>query len=167
MDFSLCSDRSRTIIGSCLIYLSAGITAIWGSVNIYFLSYFHSKQNNVDQQTNSIILISVIIPLSIALVFTTHLCEKLGNQFIIQSCSFIFFLSQFVIYLKFTLITFIVFQLTIPVICLSVSLVPTISLVWSHFIQKKSIVTAVNLAFLGLGSIMWNTIFIFQINPNN
>ena len=167
MDFSLFSDRSRTIIGSCLIYLSAGITAIWGSVNIYFLSYFHAKYNNVDQQTNSIILISIIIPLSIALLFTTYLCEKLGNRFLIECCSFVFFVSQFVIYLKFTLVTFIIFELIIPVICLSVSLVPTISLVWKYFVQKKSIVTAVNLGFLGFGSIIWNTIFIFQINPNN
>jgi len=156
-----------TGIGSYLLHVAAGITTIWGSTNVYYLSYFHEQDPTIDASTNSIILISVVIPLSIILVLSNKICEQLGTIKTIQLCSIIFFISQFAIYINFSLITFVIFTLIVPVSCITVAIIPTLNLIWSHFSSIKSICTAVNLVFLGLGTILWNISFIALVNPNN
>lgn len=164
---SLSRRQISTAIGSYLLHMVAGITTIWGSTNIYYLSYFHYKDPSINADTNSIILISIIIPLSIVLLLSTKICDKLGYTKTIQLCAFVFFVSQLFIYVKFTLPIFTIFSLLIPVSCITVCLIPTLNLLWSHYLDRKSICTAINLVFLGLGTIMWNLFFIALVNPKN
>lgn len=167
MQIKLSSNQISTAIGSYLLHITAGITTIWGSTNVYYLSYFHYRDRSIDGNTNSIILISVIIPLSIILVLSNKVCDKLGYTKTIKLCAIIFFFSQLIMYIKFSLILFTIFTLLIPVSCITISLIPTLNLLWSHFLNKKSICTAVNLVFLGLGTILWNIVFVALVNPDN
>lgn len=165
MGLKLTASQISTGIGSCLLHITAGITTIWGSTNIYYLSYFHETDPSINEDTNSYILISIIVPLSIVLLLSTKVCDYLGYTKAIRLCAIIFFVSQVIMHLKFTLVLFTVFTLTIPVSCITVSLIPAINLLWSHFPRQKSICTAVTLVFLGLGTIIWNVAFISLVNP--
>jgi hypothetical protein len=167
MSSKLSSNQLQTAIGSYLLHVTAGITTIWGSTNIYYLSYFHYQDSSINANTNSIILISIIIPLSLILVLSTKVCDSLGYTKTIRLCAIVFFLSQIIIYIKFSLVLFVIFSLLIPVSCITVSLIPTLNLLWSHFLEKKSICTAINLVFLGLGTIAWNIAFTVLVNPDN
>jgi hypothetical protein len=53
LGLKLTSGQISTAIGSCLLHITAGIAAIWGSTNIYYLSYFHSQDYTIDNDTNS------------------------------------------------------------------------------------------------------------------
>ncbi len=167
MGFNLTSDQISTGVGSCLLHIVAGITTIWGSTNIYYLSYFHHNNYPVNENTNSFILISIIIPISITLLLSTKISDRLGYTQTIQLCSWIFFASQIILYIKLTLVLFTIFTLIIPVAMITVSLIPTVSILWSHFLRQKSICTAITLVFLGLGTIIWNIAFIELVNPDN
>lgn len=161
------SPATCTLLGSNLIQMSMGISAVWGSANVYYLSYFHYHNYGVDQFTNSLILIATIIPLSIILLLSTRICDALGYVKTIKLCSLIFTISQFGIYFNFSLLVFVIFTLIIPISCLSVSLIPTMNLLWSHFHRRKSVCTALNLVFMGIGTIIWNILFIHLVNPHN
>lgn len=161
------SQKILTLIGSCLINIVFALSSVWGATNIYYLSYFYNRGDNISENTNSEIIIVTVVPLSVILIFSTKICEKLGYINTIKVCSAIFFLSQAFIYLAFNLLIFVIFTLIIPISCLSVSLIPTLNLLWSHYHDKKSIVMAVNMLFLGLGTILWNVLFMVLVNPSN
>ena len=133
MSFKASTQDISTAIGSYLLHIAAGIATIWGSTNIYYLSYFYYIDHSINANTNSIILISVVIPLSIILVLSTKISDSLGYTKTIRYCALCFFVCQIVIYIKFSLVLFVIFTLLIPVACITVALIPTLNLLWSRF----------------------------------
>jgi len=67
-----------TLIGTILIKLATGLTTVWGGSNIYFLSYFKQKGENITTSTNSYILLAIVLPMSLVILIATWLSNRFG-----------------------------------------------------------------------------------------
>lgn len=161
------SQPKATLIATALIQLAAGATSLWGATSLYYLSYFRTLDPDLPSITASLILLAVVIPVGAALMGSTALCKHLGHSGAVRVCAVAFAVSQTVVWVDFSLFVVVVFGLAIPACCLAVSLVPTLHLLWSSFLSQKSLCTALNLVFLGAGSILWSLLFLHIVNPNN
>lgn len=156
-----------SLIGAVLIKVSTSITACWGNINLYFLSLFHYQGTKITPQTNSLILLISVIPMIIALIFSTKLCNKFGYQIIIRFCSFIFLITPLTNIFVLNVYTFTIFSIIIPGSMFALGSVPILNSMWTQFPESKNKVTAILVIFFGIGGITWNLIFSHLINPNN
>lgn len=149
MRFSCCvRENPLPFVASGLINIATGLTSIWGSANVYYLSYFQHQHTQITNYTNSLILIATVFSLAIFLLLSTSIIKKLGSSNTVKLFAMILFVSQFAIYIHFNLIIFVIFSVIIPSCCLFVSLIPNLNLLWMHYIQRKSICTATTIIFL-------------------
>jgi len=117
-----------------MIQFASGVIPVWGNSNIYYLSYFKNHGSNVNEGTNSKILIATVIPMAFLVTFSTKLSNRYGFTFVIKVCSLLFLLSQLVAYTFFTLPTLVLFLLIIPISSLSISIIPMYNCLWSYFL---------------------------------
>lgn len=75
---ALNKEALSTLIGVILIKVSTGVLSVWGSLNIYILSYFHGNGVTISPQTNSIIVLFVIVPMSVIILWATKIANKIG-----------------------------------------------------------------------------------------
>jgi MFS family permease len=123
----------RSLIGVMLIKFATGAISSWGSVNLYILSYFYHEGVHLGSQTNSIIILFTIIPISFLVMFSTKLSDKFGYENIIIICSLIFVLSPMVIIFKFNFTTMVLCCLFLPASGFSISTIPVINCLWTQF----------------------------------
>lgn len=62
---------------------------------------------------------------------------------------------------------FIFSSIIIPASMLGMSIVPIMNCIWTQFPDSKNKMTAIIVFFYGAGSMLWNIIFLHQINPLN
>jgi hypothetical protein len=67
-----------TLIGTILIKLATSTASCWGSINLYVLSYFYHHHFKVTPNTNSILILVSIVPISFLMLFATKLCDRFG-----------------------------------------------------------------------------------------
>jgi hypothetical protein len=108
-----------------------------------------------------------VIPMVIALVFATNLCNRYGYEFVLRVCSFIFFLAPLVNLICFRLDTFVIFSIIIPGSMFALGSVPILNCMWTQFPESKNRITAALVVAFGVGSIVWNLLFMHMINPTN
>lgn len=72
------NEAFRTLLGVLFIKTSTGIVSLWGSLNLYILSYFYAEGSKITALTNSLIVLAVIIPMSIMILFATKISNKIG-----------------------------------------------------------------------------------------
>lgn len=163
----LTEQSSLTLIGVILIKISTGSISCWGSINLYILSYFYHEKYQINQYTNSILILLNVIPISVLMLFASKLSERYGNQKVIRLCSFIFFLSPFVIYFSFTFSMLAFFGMFLPVASFSIASIPVMNSLWTQFPDNKNKATAIAVICFGLGGAFWNYLFTLNVNPQN
>lgn len=154
-------------VSSIFISLATAITTVWSAANVYYLSLFKYQHSHITSYTNSLILLATVVFLTLSLLASTNIIKKIGSSQTIKLLSLIVFCSQFAIFVKFNLTIFVIFSVIIPTCCLYVSLIPNLNLLWTHYVRRKSICTAISVILLDLGSIFWNILFVYLVNPNN
>jgi MFS family permease len=157
----------NTFFGTALIKFASGLIGIWGTINIYFLSYLKNNGSEVTAITNSVIILSIVVPSALAMLASTALSRRFGYRKVIQVCGVIFALSPYLINFRLNTVTLIVFYLTIPVSCISIASVPVLNCLWAQFPNHLNKVSGLAVLFFALGSIAFNLIFTFLINPDN
>jgi hypothetical protein len=156
-----------TLIGCILINFASGIIPVWGNANLYFLSYFKNNGEDIDKDTNSWILISTVVPMCIFVVFSAKLSKRFGYLTFIKICAYIFFISQLVVYFRYTKITCTIFLMIIPITTITMSFVPLFNSLWNYYETSKNRVTGFVLVIYGLGGIVFNILFLHLANPQN
>jgi hypothetical protein len=156
-----------TLLGTSLVKFAAGIIGIWGATNIYFFSYLHNHGTNITSFTNSIILLCAIVPSAFTMLLATRLTRAFGYRTVIRTCGVVFATVPYVINLKMNLFVLGLCYLVIPVSCLSISSIPVLNCLWSHFPGHLNKVSGAAVLFFALGSIVFNLIFVGLTNPNN
>lgn len=66
-------DAWITLIGVSCIKIATGVISCWGSVNLYILSLLYHKGITISKQTNSMIILLTIVPMSFILLFATKI----------------------------------------------------------------------------------------------
>lgn len=69
--------------------------------------------------------------------------------------------------LTFSIFTFVVFSIIIPGTMFAISSIPILNCMWTQFPEAKNKITAVLVVAFGVGSILWNLLFMHMINPLN
>jgi hypothetical protein len=157
----------RTFIGMALVKFATGIVAVWGTINLYYLSYLRNHGTEITSRTNSILMLCVLIPVSLLVLLATRFTSCLGYKTIIRGCAFIFALAPLVLNLKFNLFTLALFFLFLPMMCFSLSAIPIINCLWSQFPKDLNKVSGAAILFFSIGMITWNIIFFKIVNPSN
>jgi len=156
-----------TFIGTALIKFATGIIGIWGTVNIYFFSYLKNHSMEITPTTNSLLLLCVTVPSAFAMMASTTLSKKFGYRNVIKTCGFAFAILPFLINIKLTTFTLGLFYLMVPIACLSVASVPVLNCLWSHFPKHLNKVSGSAVLFFAVGTVCFNLLFTFLVNPNN
>lgn len=134
-DMNLFQDAGReaiqTFIGTALVKLATGVIGIWGTVNLYFISYLKNHGSEVSSRTNSILMLFIIIPTSFLVLLATRFSAYIGYKRIIRACAIIFTISPFVLNLSLNFYTLGIFFLFLPMLCFAVSAIPIINCLWS------------------------------------
>ena len=157
----------KTFIGMALIKFAAGIMGTWGTINIYFFSFLKHHGQQINKTTNSVVLLCVVIPTAFTVLIANTLSKKFGYKLVIRICSLVCTISPFMINFRLTLSTLSLFILLIPVCCFTISSVPILNCLWSHYPNHLNKVSGAAVFFFAIGNIIYNIIFTLIINPHN
>ncbi len=161
------NEAIRTLIAAALIKFASGIIGIWGTVNIYFFSYLKHQGETITPTTNSIILLCSVIPSALAMLSSTTLSRWFGYRRVIKACGILFASVPFIINVKLNPFLLGFCYQFIPISCLSISAVPVLNCLWSHFSNHLNKVSGAAVLFFSLGTVTFNLIFALVVNPNN
>ena len=101
------------------------------------------------------------------ILFATKLSERFGYENVVRVSVIVFTLSSMVIYIKFTIMTMVIFSVFLPASAFAISSIPIINALWTQFPKNKNMVTALAAIFFGLGGVCWNFMFTLYVNPHN
>lgn len=163
------SDAYKTMIGVLMIKTSTSFMSDWGAFSLYIFSYFHYKGAPfaMDTTTNSILLIVTIIPIVVAFIFAAKIANKVGYSNFIKICALGYTLFPLLTFIDFNFFVFFMFSMLIPSIFFVFSFVSTLSCIYSHFGNVKSLMTAIIFGSYSIGAVIWNLIVTLAINPDN
>lgn len=127
------SERRRTIIGVILIKIATGICACWGSINLYVLSFMYNQGQSVTPATNSIIVLTAIIPMSLVILAAPRLSARFGYERTNKFCAFLFLLAPQVLRYRCDLLTVSIFGALLPCSAFAISMIPIFNCMWTRF----------------------------------
>jgi MFS family permease len=161
------SMAKQTLLGAVLIKFATGAAVIWGTCNVYFFSYLKHTGFEVSLKTNSIILLCALIPTSVAVLLSNPFARLVGYKTAIRICAFVFLLSPMIINIHFSIVTFAIFWLVVPLSCFCLGAIPVLNCIWTHFKKDLSKISGVAVVAISVGMIFWNILFLFIANPDN
>jgi len=156
-----------TLIGGLLIKFATGLAAIWGSCNIYFFSTLKHQGLQIDESTNSIVLLFGLIPSCFAVLAANPFARLVGYKSAVRIAALLFILSPMVLNYVFNKITFTIFWIVLPLVAFCLGAIPVLNCLWTQFPRDLSKVSGLAVLFFSLGMIFWNLVFLFIANPNN
>ena len=159
--------RVLTVIGALLIRLTNGMVLIWGSVNVYYLSWLSHKGLNVSNSTNSLLLLSSAIPIPLLTVFSTRLANRFGYELVIQVCGWVFLISPLMINYLQSVWSFTIFYLILPGASFAVSATPLLNILVTQFPSYRTRMNSLLIVCLGVSTFVSNFVFAALVNPNN
>jgi hypothetical protein len=157
----------KTFCGTAMIKFATGIIGIWGTINLYYLSYLKNTGIDINSRTNSFLLLCVILPTSILVLIATKFSSYIGYKVVIRCCAIMFWISPFVLNIELNQFTLAFFFLLIPMSCFALSSIPILNCLWSQFPKDLNKVSGSAILFFSLGMITWNIIFFEIVNPEN
>lgn len=157
----------KTLIGSIIIKFSTSVITCWGNINLYLLSAFHHQGTKITPQTNSFILLFSVPFMVIALLVANRLCRSWGHERVIRMGCFLFLVAPMASLVDFGIVTFTIFSILIPGTMYSLISIPVLNCIWTQFPSSKNRSTSLLVIAFGLGSIVWNFLFMHMINPQN
>jgi hypothetical protein len=140
---------------------------VWGTINLYYLSYLKNHGESIDNKTNSILMFFVIVPASLVVLLATRFSYFLGYKTVIRVSAVLFTVMPLMLNFKFNFYTLAVCFLFFPMMCFSLSAIPIINCLWSQFPKDLNKVSGAAILFFSLGMVTWNIIFFRIVNPNN
>ena len=78
------SEALKTFLGTAMVKFATGIIGVWGTINLYYLSYLKNTGTDVTSKTNSFLLLCVIIPTSIFVLIATKFSSFMGYKTVIR-----------------------------------------------------------------------------------
>ncbi|KAL4472029.1 hypothetical protein ABPG72_007078 [Tetrahymena utriculariae] len=165
---ALTKEAHDTLVGACLFKLGSGLILAWGSINLYFYSYFFEIEEGFQMKKASVTFGVMMLFLGFGSVLSVQLAEKFGFERIIRGCGILYILSIYLCVFMQTFNNFAIFYLLIGCTAFTISAIPILNCVWSHFDQNQSgKVSGLSFFCLSLSTIV--TIFLFTaiINPDN
>ena len=161
------SEALKTFCGTAMVKFATGIIGIWGTINLYYLSYLKNTGSEINSKTNSFLLLCVILPTSIFVLIAARFSKYLGYKLVIRCCALLFWISPLVLNIKLNLFTLAFFFLLVPMTCFALSSIPILNCLWSQFPKDLNKVSGSAILFFSLGMITWNIIFFVIVNPDN
>lgn len=102
-----------------------------------------------------------------AALFANHFARLIGYKAVIRICAVIFLISPTIINIHFSIVTFAIFWLVIPLSCFCLAAIPVLNCLWTHFKKDLSKVSGVAVMGFSVGMIFWSLLFLYIVNPNN
>lgn len=162
-----CCQRNRSLAGALIYQFAASIIFSWGSTSVYFLSYLQYYYHDVDSSTNSIILLSTVVPMIIVSLLTESILNRLGPVKTIKICSILYLISPLMTIIKLNIYTLVLFYAIIPGSLITLTSISSYHCIWSHFPKSTNKVTALSIVVGSIGTSFWIFLFTHTINPDN
>lgn len=150
-----------------MVKFATGIIGIWGTINLYFISYLRNHGSEVSNRTNSMLMLFIVVPTAFLVLLATRFAACLGYKLIIRVCAFLFTFVPFLLNIELNFVTLGAFFLFVPMTCFAISSIPIINCLWSMFPKDLNKVSGFAILFFSLGMIVWNLVFLQIVNPDN
>jgi hypothetical protein len=117
-----------------LIAFSVGYVNDWGVICLYFLSYFyfHGSPLEITSTTNSIWLMSMVVPVIFCLFFSIKIAIRVGYVNLVKFCAVTYLIVPLVMWINFNFILFTLCNLIIPASLVGLVLPPLFHCLYSH-----------------------------------
>ena len=128
------TESQRAILGIMLIAFSVGYVNDWGVICLYFLSYFyfHGSPLEITSTTNSIWLMSMVVPVIFCLFFSIKIAIRVGYVNLVKFCAVTYLIVPLVMWINFNFILFTLCNLIIPASLVGLVLPPLFHCLYSH-----------------------------------
>ena len=156
-----------TLFGGLMIYFCLGSLTMWGYINVYIASYFHSFDPNFSLKNGNVILTLFLSPLCITSIFSIQLAEKIGFRTQIRLCTIIFSISIIIASYQTDFFLFVFFYGFICSTAAGLSVTPIIYIVWGYFPNIKGRISGYMFGMFGLSAMVFVPIISYMVNPNN
>jgi hypothetical protein len=103
----------------------------------------------------------------VAVLLSNPFARLVGYKTAIRICAFVFLLSPMIINIHFSIVTFAIFWLVVPLSCFCLGAIPVLNCIWTHFKKDLSKISGVAVVAISVGMIFWNILFLFIANPDN
>ena len=157
----------RCFVGASFLFFGMGGVLIWGQVSIYIFSFYRQDNENLSIGTTQLILNIAILPITIGMVFSLNLAEKIGFENLIKICGFMYPFGIFCSAFSENFYLFSIFYVALTCTSFSLSCVPIITCLYSHFPKDSGKVSGLLFFFNGMSSLFYSLCALKLINPNN
>lgn len=156
-----------TLLGALMVYFCFGGLTIWGYINVYIASYFHSFDPDFNLKNGNVTLTLFLSPLCLTSIISIQLAEKIGFKNQIRACTLLFSFSVMVASYQTNYIIFVIFYGCICSIAAGLTVTPVIYIVWGYFPNIKGRISGYMFGMFGLSSMVLVPIISYIVNPNN
>ena len=159
--------RLITLLGSLMIYFCFGSLTIWGYINVYLASYFHSFDPTFSLKNGNVILTLFLSPLCFTSIISIQLAEKIGFRTQIRLCTLLFSISVVLSSYQTNYLIFVIFYGFLCSIAGGLSVTPIIYIVWGFYPNIKGRISGYMFGMFGLSSMVLVPIISYLLNPHN
>jgi len=150
-----------------MIYFCYGGLTIWGYINVYIASYFHSFDPDFNLKNGNVTLTLFLTPLCFTSIFSIQLAEKIGFRNQIRACTLLFSFSVIVSSYQTNYFIFVLFYGCFASIAAGLTVTPVIYILWGYFPNIKGRISGYMFGMFGLSSMILVPIISYLVNPNN
>lgn len=163
------NDHKRVIslLGGLMIYFCLGGYTIWGYLNVYVASYFHSFDPEFSLKNANVLLTLALSPLCFIPIFSIQFAEKVGFRNQIRFATILFSCSVILASYQTNFLIFLIFYGLGCSIAGGLSITPIIYTIWGFFPRSKGKITGYMFGMFGLTGTIIVPIISAYVNPNN
>lgn len=159
--------KMLTLLGGLMIYFCIGTITIWGYINVYIASYFHSFDPDFSLKNANVIFTLFFSPLCISSIISLQLAEKIGFERQIRIATLLFSISVIISSYQTNFFMFSLFYGLFCSIAVGLLVTPIISTVWGSFPNIKGRISGYMFGMFGLSAMILVPIISIMVNPNN
>lgn len=163
------NDHNRTLalFGGLMIYFCLAGYSIWGYINVYIISYFHSMDEELTVKNTNLILTLSLSPMLLTPIFSIQLAEKIGFKNLIRFTTLLFSISVIISSYQSNFYTFIFFYGFLCTWAVGFSLNPIIYIIWSFYPNQKGKITGILFGMFSITPTIMVPIISAYLNPEN
>jgi MFS family permease len=156
-----------SIIGGFLTHLVLGTFYLWGNISLYATSYYRWNGNpGLESATMQYVFPFVYLGIFMGGFMGLPLARRIGHRITSGSIILVYFTSV-ILASKSSFLEFIITMGFLPGFCVGNEYLIPVDNAYPYYPHRKGIVSGIILCGLGFGSLVFNPLMQYLINPNN
>ena len=156
-----------SLVSGTSVLIVLGSLYTFGALMPYLSSYLYYKGHSVSKDALTVVFTITIVMLNVGMPLGSFLSHRLSNRVIsmisVTSLSAVVLITSFMT----DFITIIIFYGILNGLAIGLGYIAPVKNAYTHFQDRKGFAAGVCMSGFGFGSVIFNYILVFLINPNN